>query len=63
MDDKLGKETNELYKTFLEPVENYLRYLRKVGFVNIKLYQPPDYKNNMGFTVNIIYAEKPQKKT
>ena len=63
-DDKLAKRTDEMYKSFLEPIENYIEYLEKVGFVNIQIFEPIDtviIKRNktMGFNVKIIYAEKP----
>ena len=63
-DDELAKRTDEIYKSFLEPIENYIEYLEKAGFVNIEIFEPIDtmvIKRNkgMGFNVKIIYAEKP----
>lgn len=63
-DDKLAKRTDKIYKSFLEPIENYIEYLEKAGFVNIKIFEPIDtvelksYRIK-GFNVKIIYAEKP----
>ena len=62
-DDKLAKRTDKIYKSFLEPIENYIEYLEKAGFVNIKIFEPIDtvelksYRI-IGFNVKIIYAEK-----
>ena len=63
-DDELAKRTDKKYKSFLEPIENYIEYLEKAGFVNIEIFEPIDtmvIKRNkiMGFNVKIIYAEKP----
>ena len=63
IDNELAKKTDEKYKSFLEPIENYIKYLEKVGFINIKIFEPIDaeiIKRNkiIGFNVKIIYAEK-----
>jgi ubiquinone/menaquinone biosynthesis C-methylase UbiE len=64
IDNELAKRTDEMYKSFLEPIENYIEYLEKAGFIHIKIFEPIDgviIKRNkrMGFNVKIIYAEKP----
>jgi ubiquinone/menaquinone biosynthesis C-methylase UbiE len=61
---ELAVKTDEIYKTFLKPLDLYKDLINKIGFKKYRVYQPENTdiinnnKKELGFTNYIIKCEK-----